>query len=328
MLLFLPMKAIVSTAPGRVDWQDLLTPEPGPHEVRIRCMACGICATDLEMLAGWGRTCFPAIPGHEWAGIVDAVGSGVTGLPVGTPCVGENVLSDGGEVGFEHPGGYGEYLITEASRIHRLPEDYPFAAATLIEPLAVCVRALRRLRLVAPRTLLILGDGPIGLLMVALARHAGVAHVTLVGGRNARLETARTLGAAQTLNYHDFARDRPDAFATVLGRRFPAIVECSGSAPAARAALSLADQGGKILIVGDYGAAQADFRWNDILHRELELIGSNASAEAWPEAVSLAVPLRAQLESMVTAVYPARQYPEAIEAVRTRRDTIKIVLSW
>ena len=61
------MKAIVNTAPGCVDWKDVPTPEPAPGQVRIRTAACGICATDLEMIAGWQRTSFPAIPGHEWS---------------------------------------------------------------------------------------------------------------------------------------------------------------------------------------------------------------------------------------------------------------------
>ena len=135
------MKALVNTAPGKLELMDWPTPRPGPGEVRIRTRACGICATDLEMIRGWKRTGFPAIPGHEWAGVVDAVGDGGDAGMVGRRCVAENVLADGGEVGFEHPGGYAECLITEARNVHLLPADFPLATAALIEPLAVCVRA-------------------------------------------------------------------------------------------------------------------------------------------------------------------------------------------
>ena len=68
------MKAIVNTAPGQLEFQELPLPEPGAGQVRIRTGACAICATDLVMIAGWDRTGFPAIPGHEWAGTVDAAG--------------------------------------------------------------------------------------------------------------------------------------------------------------------------------------------------------------------------------------------------------------
>src|ERR1039458_955422 len=101
------MNAIVNTGPGCLEWKVWPTPEPGPGQLRVRTAACGICATDLEMVAGWTRTGFPSIPGHEWAGVVDTVGRGVDGALAGKPCVAENVLTDGGEVGFEHPGGYG-----------------------------------------------------------------------------------------------------------------------------------------------------------------------------------------------------------------------------
>ena len=162
------MKAIVNTGPGQLLLRDWPLPEPRPGQVRVRTGACGVCATDLKMIAGWERTGFPAIPGHEWAGTVDAVGAGADPGLDGCRCVAENVLSDGGEVGFEHPGGYGEYLLTEAANVHVLPDDFPLPEATLIEPLAVAVRALRRLRLENRSSALVFGDGPIGLLILLL----------------------------------------------------------------------------------------------------------------------------------------------------------------
>jgi len=138
------MRAIVLTEANRLDMQDVPRPEPRAGQVRIRTAACAICATDLEMMAGDDRVRRPAILGHEWAGTVDAAASPDDVALVGKPCVAENVLSDGGEVGFEHPGGYGVFLITEAANVHVLPDDLPMPVATLVEPLAVCVRAMRR----------------------------------------------------------------------------------------------------------------------------------------------------------------------------------------
>src|SRR6187401_82038 len=119
------MKAIVNTAPDQLVLLDYPLPEPKMGQVRIRSAAVGICATDLEMIAGWERTIPPNIPGHEWSGVVDAVGEGVDSTLVGKHCVAENVLTDGGEVGFEHSGAYGEYFLTEAANIHILPDDFP-----------------------------------------------------------------------------------------------------------------------------------------------------------------------------------------------------------
>ena len=322
------MKAIVNTAPGKVELLDWPMPQPGPGQVRIKTLVCGVCATDLEMIAGWTRTGFPAIPGHEWSGRVDAVGDGVDRALIGRKCVAENVWPAGGEVGFEHPGGYGEFLVTEAANVQVLPDAFPADAAALIEPTAVCVRALRRARYARERAALIIGDGPIGLILVMLLRGAGPAEVCLVGGRPNRLALAREFGAAATLNYHEMEGDLAPAIRERLGRRFPLVFEASGSARAMQASLDVAAPGGRILMLGDYGQARADIPWNHLLHNELELIGSNASAEAWPEAVRLAVEDRIPLDRLITHRLPAARGPEAVELARANRDAIKVAMEW
>ena len=335
------MKAIVLAAPGRLEMRDVPLPEPRAGQVRVRTAACGICATDLVMIAGAPRVRCPAVLGHEWSGVVEAVGPGVDAALVGRPCVAENVLADGGEVGFEHPGGYGEFVVTEAKNLHALPDGFDMAAATLIEPLAVCVRGMRRLNLADKRSALVLGDGPVGLLALALLVRAGVAHVLLVGGRRGRLTLARELGAWAVINYHEVAGDLAEGISRMAGRSFPNVIEASGSAAAMEAALELATPGGKVLVLGDYGDARAAFAWNRLLHRELELIGSNASAGAWPEAVRLATdpPSRRSpaagegpglpLARLVSARYPAARFEEAVARVRDRRrDAVKVVLEW
>lgn len=323
------MKALVNTAPGQLEFKDWPMPEPGPGQVRIRTGACGICATDLEMIGGWQRTGFPAIPGHEWAGMVDAVGPGVDDNSlIGERCVAENVLSDGGEVGFEHPGGYAEYLITESRNIYTLPPTFQLAAATLIEPLAVCVRALRRLRLQRRESALILGDGPTGLLMLLLLKAEGVVNIALVGGRISRLNLAEEFGATATLNYHDVRTDLSTAVAALPGSPFPNVIEATSSLAAMQLGIDMAAPEGKILMIGDHGDGRASFFWNHLLHRELELIGSNASAGAWPRAVELAVAGKVPLGPLVSRRLPAASGVEAVQLVRESRDLIKVVLEW
>ena len=322
------MRAIVNTGPGRLELRDWPTPEPGPGQVRIRTAACGICATDLKIVDGWERTGFPAIPGHEWSGVVDAAGQDADAKLVGRRCVAENVLADGGEVGFEHPGGYAEFLITEARHVQPLPDDFPPAVAALIEPLAVSVRALRRMRMTDRSGALIFGDGPIGLIMLLLARE-GVREIMLVGGRPGRLQLARELGARSTLNYHDVQGDLGAAIKAAGGCTFPNTIEASGSANAVQACIDVAANEGRVLLVGDYEEARASFAWNRVLIGELEIIGSNASAGAWPEAVRLAIEGALPLERLVTQRLPTERFEEGMALVRSRRpDVIKVVLEW
>ncbi|OPZ26968.1 MAG: D-arabitol-phosphate dehydrogenase [Lentisphaerae bacterium ADurb.BinA184] len=322
------MRAIVNTALGRLEMRVLPRPRPGPGQVCVRTLACGICATDLAMIAGWQRTGFPAIPGHEWAGRVEELGAGVAADVAGRLCVAENVLADGGEVGFEHPGGYAEYFLTEAGNLQFPAPGMAATTAVLAEPLAVAVRGLRRLRLEQREGALIFGDGPVGLLMTRLLAHAGVGDIWLVGGRPARLAAARRLGARRTLNYHQMPGGLAATVGAAIGRTFLNVVEASGSAAAIEAALDAAARGGKVLVLGDYADAQATFRWNHLLHRELELIGSNASAGAWPEAVRLLAEFAEPLAGLVTHVVPAERFDEGLERVRHDRDAIKVVLDW
>lgn len=321
------MKAIVNTQPGALEWKEWPAPTPGPGQVRVRTAACGICGTDLEMIAGWERTRCPAIPGHEWSGVVEAVGPGVASEWIARPVVGENVLSDGGEVGFEHAGGYGEFFVTEARCLHRLPDGFPLVHAALIEPLAVCVRGMRRLGARNASRALVLGDGVIGLLMVALLRRAGVRNVALVGGREGRLGVGISLGADASLNYHKTEHLKEDIRKN-LGGDFPVIVEASGSAKALDAGLSVLARDGAVLLVGDYGKSEARFPWMKMIYGEWSLIGSNASAGAWNEAVALAVQHEIPLGDLVSHRLPAESFGEAIRLAQSSRDVIKVVMEW
>lgn len=322
------MNAIVNTGPGRLEWLELPRPDPGLGQVRIKTRACGICATDLEMIKGWPRTSFPAIPGHEWSGSVDAVGPGVAPDLAGHPCVADNILADGGEVGFEHPGGYAEYFITEAKNLQFLPGDFSPATATLIEPLAVCLRALGRMRPGDRSSALVIGDGPIGLIILILLAGEGVGNLVMLGGRPGRLNLGREFGAHRVINYHELKGDLAEAVGNTVEHPFANVIEASGSAAALSAGIKLAAAGGKVLVVGDYKDSRADFQWNTVLHKELEIIGSSTGAGAWAEAVRVAQTSRALLDKLITHQLPAARFKEAVEIADSCREAIKVVMRW
>jgi len=323
------VKAIVNTGPSRLEMLELPLPEPGTGQVRIRSAACAVCATDLAMIAGWARTPFGSIPGHEWSGTVDAVGEGVDKRLVGRKCVAENVLAAGGEVGFEHPGGYAECFLTDAANVHTLPNDVDLTTAALIEPLAVCVRGIQRLGQAAEPAI-VFGDGPIGLLTAALLEGRGSRDITLIGGREYRLSLASELGATRTVNYHRAGNDLSAAIRSACGiNAFVSLIEASGSAAAMEACIELAAPDARLLVLGDYGDKRADFPWNALLHKELHLIGSNASAGGWIEAVALATSGRVPLRRFVSHVVPAERFDEAIRLTRDGRDkAIKVVMTY
>ena len=321
------MKAIVNAAKGRLEMRDLPAPEPAAGQVRIRTAACGICATDFEMMGGSVRGKCPQVLGHEWSGIVDKCGPGVTPSWSGKLCVGENVLRDGGEVGFEHPGGYGEFFLTDAANLHLLPDGFQMDEAALLEPLAVAVRGMARLRPFSGSAL-ILGDGPIGLLVLMLLTRAGTSEIGVVGGRDARLQLAQQLGAAWTVNYHTAKSSLADEIISLATGRVAAIVEATRSADVIPLAVRVAAHGARILLIGSYEGRQTTFTPNDFLHNEFEMIASNASAGAWPEAVKLAVKRELPIGRLITHRFPAVEFDSAIQTARDDRSALRVVLQW
>jgi threonine dehydrogenase-like Zn-dependent dehydrogenase len=107
------------------------------------------------------------------------------------------------------------------------------------------------------------------------------------------------------------------------------IFEASGSAAAMQAAMDLSAHGGKISVLGDYGEGWASFLWNQVLHKELEIIGSNAHAGAWEEAVRLAVEGGLPLERLVTHRLLAAQFAQGVALTAGRHgEVVKVVLDW
>src|SRR5918993_1196640 len=150
------MRALVVDGPGRSAVTDVPEPVPGPGEVLVSVEAAGICGSDLELLDGRrpaAYTRYPVVPGHEWAGRVQAAGPGVRDLAPGDPVVAEGLRSCGvcerctegrtnlcvagyAETGFTHPGALAERLVVPARLVHRLPAGRPVEPAALLEPAA------------------------------------------------------------------------------------------------------------------------------------------------------------------------------------------------
>ena len=214
------MRAYLVTAPHCGSLTEVATPEPGPGEVLVAPAAVGICGSDLELRDGRrpaGYVRYPVVPGHEWAGHVVAAGPGVTGLEPGAPVVAEGVRACGtcarcaegrnnlcsgpyAETGFTHPGALAERLVVPAMLLHPLPADRPIAAAALIEPAACVATGLLEVGFPPPGSrVAVVGDGPLGLLAVALLRLGATRELVMFGSRPERSAYARRLGATDVV---------------------------------------------------------------------------------------------------------------------------------
>lgn len=294
------MRAFIITEPFHATIGDWPLPQLDPGEVLVEVRAGGICAGDMYAYTGKNPyTIYPAICGHEIAGLVAELGPGVDGPALGTPVVVEPFIGCGtcypcrvGKsnccanltiIGAHIPGGYAEYVKAPARLVHLMPPDLSFTWAAFAEPVAIGVQACRRGQ-VGAEDVLILGCGPIGLacIEVARARGARVVATDVVPGR---LETARSFGAESLI-----ADD--SLLAHVLertnGEGFPVVVEATGNAQAMEQSVDLVAAGGRIVILGLLKkGATISLPGLDLTRKEMTIVGSRASVDCFPEALAL-----------------------------------------
>ena len=175
---------------------------------------------------------------------------------------------------------------------------------------------------------LVLGDGPMGILMAWLLVRLQSA-VSLVGGRPGRLRVARETGIEEVEDFHTFSGGQGEGILARFGHRFPTVVEASGSGDGMQAAMDVLEHGGRILLVSSPGVDRAHFLWTQILWNEIEIRASNASAGGWAAAVRFAANRDVPLERLVTHRFGVDSFEGAFSLLRdTLSPAIKVVLDW
>ena len=288
------MQALVYTAPREgVALQERAVPEPGPGEVILKVAACGVCGTDVHVWQhGMGGDRGPVVLGHEFAGVVAAVGAGVDGVRVGERVVSEtaayvcgacaycrsgsyNVCPRRRGFGFQADGAMAGYVRTRPAILHRVPDGLPMAFAALTEPGCVAYNAIVEKSRPRPGDhAVVIGPGPIGLMCAAVLRLLGPARLTVVGLRRdgVRLELARRMGADEVV-----VADEEDAVARVLGAGdgFGAhlVVDAVGVSATLAQSLEMVRPNGQITKIG-WGRGPVGFSVDALVAKAAALQGS------------------------------------------------------
>jgi threonine dehydrogenase-like Zn-dependent dehydrogenase len=287
-------RALVIAEPGEIAVVERSALTPGPGEVVARPVHVGICGTDLELLHGEVDPAFVRYPltiGHEWAGVIEAVGPGVADLAPGDRVVAEGIVPCGScaacrrgatnvcatydEVGFTREGAASDQIALPARLVHRLGPDVPLLDGALVEPAAVVFQGLSK---VAPRPgdeVLIMGDGTIALLAAHLVRLRDPGRVVV---RGLRAEQAPLVVAAGA----EFATDESDD-------QFDLVIEAAGAVDAAVEALRRVRRGGRLLLLGYAGAeARVPLPLDDVVNGDLVIASSfGYTVAAWAGVVGL-----------------------------------------
>ncbi|HKV44018.1 MAG TPA: zinc-binding dehydrogenase [bacterium] len=339
------MKAVMKTArgAGHVELRDVPEPEPGPGQVRIAVAAAGICGTDIHIFREEFPSRPPVILGHEFSGRIDRVGPGVEGMAPGDPvvaataavrcgrcryCLTGNILMCERRLSIGHgvDGAFTRYIVVPADMVHPIPHGVDLRHAALAEPLAVAVHAvIERSRVTAGDTVLVSGVGPIGLLVLQVARAEGgrvIAAGTARDGR--RLELARRLGAEVTVDV-DVA-DFPEAVGEwTRGAGVDVAFECAGASRSLDACLGAVRRIGTLVQVGLMGR-RIECDYERVAMHELDVVGTyGSSLMSWPRALALLSQGRVKAGPLISDVLPIAAWEEGFRKTAAG-ESIKVLL--
>lgn len=326
MALYHPrMKALLLTAPSKLELVDFPDPTPAEDEVVLRIRACGICGSDIH---GWdgstGRRNPPLIMGHEAAGEVVATGLRVRAWRAGDRVTFDSTIScgacrfcRGGQVNlcenrrvvgvspseYRQHGAFAERLAIPERILYRLPDTLPFDQAAMVEPVSIAVHAVQRTKIAPDSTAVVIGSGMIGLLVIQALRWAGAKNVIAVDLADNRLELARQLGATHVIN-----SGKTDAAAEV-GRLTDGLgadtaFEVVGFTPTLNLALTVLKRGGACVLVGNLSPRTQDFPLQAVVTKEISLLGSCASAGEYPLCLDLIARGVINVKPMIETVAP------------------------
>lgn len=315
--------------------------EPEAGEVQLKVSHCGICGTDLHIYHGVmdARVTMPQIMGHEMSGLVHAIGSGVQGFEVGdhvtvmplNPCghcpaclAGHSHICHNLKfLGIDTPGAFQSYWTVPAHTLHRLPENLSLAHGALIEPLSVACHDVRLGEVKAGAKVVVLGGGPIGMLVALVAQEAG-ANVLLSEINPYRVELARTMGL-NAINPQE-----TDLVKLVMEQTGEAgadvVFEVSGSVAGAKVMTELLRTRGLIVAVAIFGQPPPvdlfRFFW-----RELRLRGVRVyEAEDFERAIDLAASGNLPLDRLITSIRPLDGLKASFEDMERGGEVMKILL--
>ncbi len=340
------MRQVVLTAPKTLEFREvpeLKASDLKSDEILINVKRIGICGSEIHSYHGLHpATFYPVVQGHEYSGLVVAVGDAVKAVKAGdkvtarpqlvcgecNPCKrGQyNVCQNLRVQAFQADGAAQDYFIVPEERIVRIPDDMSLDYAAMIEPAAVGAHASSRPHSVEGRNVVVSGAGTIGNLVAQFVKARGAKKVVLTDVSDLRLSKARECGIEYTVNV---AKQKlGDALAEIFGDEgFSVGFECAGVEVSVRSLMELIEKGGDVIIVGVHAKDPAISMFY-LGEHELNLIGSMMYRhEDYLKAVELIEAGKINLAPLVSNRFPFEQYDDAYKFIDENRETcMKVVI--
>ncbi|WP_106478864.1 Zn-dependent oxidoreductase [Phytohalomonas tamaricis] len=335
------MKAFQVRAPHEYSVTKIDRPQAAPGEVLVRVAYAGICGSDMHIIHGDNAFVrYPRITGHEFSGVVEALGEGVEGVEIGArvcvdpvincghcyPCrIGRpNVCANLQVIGVHRDGGFEQYVAIPAANLNPLPESIGLDAGALVEPYTIAANVLERMAPHPGDRLLVFGAGVIGLTIVQMARALGIEDITVTDVIDERLITARDLGATRTVNglqqdIEAFVRELTD------GEGMPLIADAACLPQLLPPIVRMASPAGRIGLLG-FASAPSELVQLEVIKKELTLVGSRLNNRRFPQVLELMAAGRLDATALVSHRMPLDEMSEAITLIEQHPERVRKVL--
>ncbi len=341
------MRALLLSEYNHLEVNDVAAPVAEADEILIQVSACGICGSDVHGYDGsTGRRIPPIIMGHEAAGVVVAVGAEVHDFEPGDRVTFDSTVYCGrceyclkGEVNlcnqrqvigvsckeFRRQGAFAELLAVPARIAYRLPDSFSFPEAAMLEAVSVALHGVAVAEMKGGETVLVIGAGMIGLLLLQAARAAGCSQIYICDLDATRLALAEKLGADRTiLGSGDVLT--AEILRATKGKGVDVVLEAVGREETIAAAIDCTRKGGTVALVGNISPAVM-LPLQKVVSRQIRLQGSCASAGEYQQAIDLITSGKIKVDSLITAVASLAEGPAWFERLHSREPNLmKIVL--
>lgn len=341
------VEAVVLRQPGEIAVEPRAGGEPGPGEVAVAPSVIGICGSDLHLYRegkiGDSLLQQPLVLGHEAAGRVVAVGEGVEGFQVGDRVVVEpgvacgncrhcrsgryNLCTNVRFLGIPPTDGLMASQVRVPARwVFHLPDSLSDAEGAMIEPFAVGLQAVEEAGVQPGQSVVILGAGPIGLMILQAARVRGASPIISIDLSPVALDTARRLGADHVINPRE--TNPVEAVKALTGEEgADVVIEAVGAAATIRQTLDLVRRGGIVTLVGIAADAAIPLNTNAIVRRGVQLRSSFRYAHQYPVALKLAAAGRVDLKTPITHRFSLRDAAEGFRFIdQNKHEVVKGVI--
>lgn len=340
------MKALVKAQAKPGIWmQEVAQPEFGPNDVLIKIVKTAICGTDIHIYSWdeWAQTTInvPMVIGHEFSGVIVDVGSEVYGMKPGQRVSGEGHITCGlcrncraGKrhlcpqtigVGVNRSGCFAEYLVMPASNVILLPDDISDDQGAILDPFGNAAHTALSFDMVG-EDVLITGAGPIGIMAVAIAKHAGARHVVITDINDYRLDLARKMGATRAINVK-YASLTDTISELGMTEGFDVGLEMSGNPMAFKQMCDCMVHGGKLVLLGIL-PKETTIDWNQVIFKGLILKGiyGREMYETWYKMIAM-LQSGLNLDNIITHQFAVDDYRDAFQIMASGQSG-KVILNW